>query len=95
LPTAIARLGMDKIKKLSYQYFDLFVATYKNPMENFESFNQFNLTKVQTLKNLLLIYLFNQKEKWDYYYYFRDCFIYGKFICRKRFQLQKDIKKFP
>jgi len=63
LPTAIARLGMDKIKKLSYQYFDLFVATYKNPMENFESFNQFNLTKVQTFKKFAPYISFQPKRK--------------------------------
>ena len=63
LPTAIARLGMDKIKKLSYQYFDLFVATYKNPMENFESFNQFNITKVQAFKKFAPYIPFQPKRK--------------------------------
>jgi len=63
LPAAIARLGMDKIRKLSHQYFDLFVATYKNPMENFESFNQFNLTKVQAFKKFAPYIPFQPKRK--------------------------------
>jgi len=63
LPTAITRLGMDKIKKLSYQYFVLFVEMYKNSMENFESFNQFNLTKVQTFKKFAPYIPFQPKRK--------------------------------
>ncbi len=63
LKTAISHLGMDKIKKFTYQYFDLYITNYKNPIETFENNNQFNLTKIQTYKKFAPFIPFQPKRK--------------------------------
>lgn len=63
LPTAISRIGLEKLKKLVFQYFELFIATYKSPIENFENFHQMNLTKVELFKKLPPFIAFQPKKK--------------------------------
>ncbi len=63
LPTAISRIGLEKLKKLVFQYFELFVTTYKSPIEGFESFNQMNLTKLELFKKFPPFISFQPKKK--------------------------------
>ncbi len=63
LPTAISRIGLEKLKKLVFQYFELFITTYKSPIENFESFNQMNLTKVELFKKIPPFISFQPRKK--------------------------------
>lgn len=63
LTTAISHLGMDKIKNFTYQYFDLYITNYKNPIETFENHNQFSLTKIQTYKKFAPFIPFQPKRK--------------------------------
>jgi len=63
LPTAISRIGLERLKKLVYQYFELFITTYKSPLPDFEEFNQVNLTKVELFKKLPPLISLQPKKK--------------------------------
>ncbi|MCX7739120.1 MAG: hypothetical protein N2Z80_06905 [Hydrogenothermaceae bacterium] len=50
--TAILRLGLDKLRKVVGEYFDLFIANYKPEIENFENLSQLNFTKVEAFNRI-------------------------------------------
>ncbi|MGC9188983.1 MAG: HDOD domain-containing protein [Sulfurihydrogenibium sp.] len=63
LPTAISRIGLNTLKRLVFQYFELFIITYKSPIENFENFNQMNLAKVELFKRIPPLLAFQPRKK--------------------------------
>lgn len=61
--TAILRLGLDRLRKIVGEYFELFVANYKPDFENFENISQMNLAKVECFKETAPLISFQIRRK--------------------------------
>lgn len=63
IETAILRLGLDRLKKLVGEYFELFIANYKPDLDSFENISQLNLTKVEGFKETAPLISFQIRRK--------------------------------
>lgn len=63
IESAILRLGLDKLRKVVGEYFELFVANYKPDLESFENISQLNLTKVEMFKEIAPLLSFQIRRK--------------------------------
>lgn len=63
IEAAILRLGLDKLKKIVSEYFDIFIASYKPEIESLENISQLNLTKIEVFKEFAPLISFQIKRK--------------------------------